>query len=422
MRMLSELVAEPSSPGLLAFSRGLAWAPDGTCLLTAGESGHYHLVEPAQGDWEKSLHVSLDIAAGEAVRDFAWFPSMRSADRVTSVFIGASKGNPLHLHDAFDGSIRATYSPLNALDEVANIYALCLAAPSATSLRCDLIAGGERGLLWVFDLSRPGKLVPHFRGKIFRAHRGLTTSLATPIAGTAPLAVGGSTGEVALIDPRRPASGTLWTNLDVDVSTRGLGVTALSFGLDTMVIGFRGPSCRMQVWDLRRLGNGPLWDLVRTPSMPAFISQQRIGIEVVDDGSPEGIVVSGSPHGSIFAWRLSTGVMDHSCSVHVRSPDACSAVAVHPQERSIIASVHGSRRSSDEESTERENSLKIWHSRCSVGALAYVLSDAGGEKYRKPSNEQHPSSSTKTRRRVDQLSSAVAAPSSGYGELSRGVT
>ena len=46
---------------------------------------------------------------GETVYDLSWFPGMTSADPETCCFAATAKDHPVHLYDAFDGHIRASY-------------------------------------------------------------------------------------------------------------------------------------------------------------------------------------------------------------------------------------------------------------------------------------------------------------------------
>lgn len=53
------------------------------------------------------------------------YPHMSSAEPATSVFVSTSRDHPLHLWDAFTGSLRATYRAYDHLDEVVAANSVC---------------------------------------------------------------------------------------------------------------------------------------------------------------------------------------------------------------------------------------------------------------------------------------------------------
>lgn len=144
--------------------KGCQFSPDGTCLLTAranklelyntpfekeeddSESGNSR----SGGGWEPALTCN----SGESVRSYTWYPHMKSSDPASCCFLGVSRGSPVHLYDAYDGSIRASYRPYNALDEMESPTTLCFAENGQK-----LVTGGLRSdrILHVFDVNRPGR-------------------------------------------------------------------------------------------------------------------------------------------------------------------------------------------------------------------------------------------------------------------------
>lgn len=50
---------------------------------------------------------------------------MSSAEPATSVFVSTSRDHPLHMWDAFNGDLRATYRAYDHLDEVVAANSVC---------------------------------------------------------------------------------------------------------------------------------------------------------------------------------------------------------------------------------------------------------------------------------------------------------
>lgn len=55
---------------------------------------------------------------GETVYDFQWYPLMQATDPSTCCFASTSRDHPIHLWDAFTGTLRASYRAYNHLDEL----------------------------------------------------------------------------------------------------------------------------------------------------------------------------------------------------------------------------------------------------------------------------------------------------------------
>lgn len=90
-----------------------------------------------------------------------------------------NRNQPVHLYDAYTGSVRASYRPYNALDEMESAVVACF-HPSGTQL----VASGFRSdrTLHVFDTAVPGRESTVWRlGKTRRSsdgQKGLVSSLA----------------------------------------------------------------------------------------------------------------------------------------------------------------------------------------------------------------------------------------------------
>ncbi|VEU35760.1 unnamed protein product [Pseudo-nitzschia multistriata] len=200
--------------------QGCRFSPDGTCLLTARGSRLEIYNTPyegevcTEGDGDKNddgnekrprWTPAITCHSGESVRSYAWYPHMKSSDPATCCFLGASRDSPVHLYDAYDGSIRATYRPYNGLDEMESPTTLCFAESGRK-----IVTGGLRTdrVLHVFDVNRPGRehSQPLIRlGKTRRSRdgqKGLGSAMAYSDA-TGVLALGTySPGSIYLYDLR----------------------------------------------------------------------------------------------------------------------------------------------------------------------------------------------------------------------------
>ena len=97
-------------------TRGVKFSPDGLCLLSNAEDNRLRILEtPAE---DAAWTPAVVMKEGELVYDFAWFPNMNSSDPSTCCLATTSQYQPIHLYDAYDGSIRGTYRCYNHLDEV----------------------------------------------------------------------------------------------------------------------------------------------------------------------------------------------------------------------------------------------------------------------------------------------------------------
>ena len=128
------------------FTRGCKWSPDGLCILLCNDDHTMRIFENDNG-----LKEAVKVQEGEALYDFQWYPYMDSSKPETCCFATTSQDHPIHLYDAFDGHIRASYRVFDHLDEL--VAARCLAFdPSGTRL-----VAGLKNQIRIFDVSIPGR-------------------------------------------------------------------------------------------------------------------------------------------------------------------------------------------------------------------------------------------------------------------------
>jgi len=195
------------------FTLGCKFSPDGLCVLTSTASdnmlrlyntpfpavtaldddGSRNLMkfdddttmkEPKGGSasqsklpWKKVLSAS----AGDSVRSYSWYPLMNSQDPSTCAFLSVSRNQPIHLFDAYDSSIRASYRPYNALDEIESPLVVTF-DPSGQRI----FASGFRTdrTIHVFQTEIPGRQSDLLRlGKTRRSsdgQKGIVSDLSFP--------------------------------------------------------------------------------------------------------------------------------------------------------------------------------------------------------------------------------------------------
>ena len=124
--------------------KGCAWAPDGTCLLTAGDDARLRVLElpapmvaePPAAPENPAWRPTFDVKACECVYDYAWYPRLHSSQPSTCVFAAAARAAPPALYDAYDGRRRASYCLRDALDEPVPCLALSF-SPGGATLRVE---------------------------------------------------------------------------------------------------------------------------------------------------------------------------------------------------------------------------------------------------------------------------------------------
>lgn len=156
----------------------------------------------------------LEAKGGDTVRSYDWYPHMASSNPSTCCFVATSRDQPVHLYDAYTGSIRATYRPYNQLDE--------LESPTIVSFSPDgqhIFCGGFRTnrCIHVFDTNLPGReSTISLLGKTRRSsdgQKGILSAICHSQNSNNLLAVGTfSPGSIYLYDQR--TMGTVGTILN----------------------------------------------------------------------------------------------------------------------------------------------------------------------------------------------------------------
>ena len=103
------------------YTRGCLFSPDGLCILTYNDDNTVRLFEPPSEnkspvkiveDGEESIlniEAAVTIPIAGPIYDVDWYPLLNSSDPGTCCLAVTAQHQPVHLYDAYDGHLRATY-------------------------------------------------------------------------------------------------------------------------------------------------------------------------------------------------------------------------------------------------------------------------------------------------------------------------
>eukprot|EP01117_Protostelium_nocturnum_P015501 TRINITY_DN6022_c0_g1_i1.p1 TRINITY_DN6022_c0_g1~~TRINITY_DN6022_c0_g1_i1.p1 ORF type:complete len:443 (+),score=92.75 TRINITY_DN6022_c0_g1_i1:52-1380(+) len=240
------------------FLKGGKWSPDGLCLLTNSDDNYLRLFE-LPNTWN-SLEVEenpsemrsvLKVKEGETIYDFCWFPSMNSMDPSTCFFLSSSRDHPVHLWDAFNGSLKSSYIGYSHVCELEAAISLSFNA-NGSHIYC-----GYDSHIKVFDTETCNSLDLRAKNKKNRKQRGIFGALSFH---SNYFAIGSYGGTVGLYDERDPSQ-----LIDMmETKDYGKGVTQVQFSPDGNFL-FAGMRRSNSIvgWDIRNTV-GPMYQLTRT--------------------------------------------------------------------------------------------------------------------------------------------------------------
>mmetsp|Transcript_7340 Transcript_7340/g.11720 ORF Transcript_7340/g.11720 Transcript_7340/m.11720 type:complete len:393 (-) Transcript_7340:656-1834(-) len=247
------------------FWKGVKFSPDGLCVLANSDDDVVKLF-----NYPDLSQAVLTYQEGECVYDFAWFPGMDSANAVTCCFASTARGHPVHLWDAYNGSLRGTYAAYNHLDEVHSALSLCFNCGGSK-----LYAGVDRGI-YVFDIARPGAQIDfHATSKTRKSkggQRGIISSIAFDSSGSGLFVAGSYGGSLAVYNENDDSVvAGLW-------QAHRNGVTQVIFEGNDIYSGGRAGDDRILKWDMRKLNGEPVGEYHREAR-----TNQRITFDVKDN-------------------------------------------------------------------------------------------------------------------------------------------
>ena len=335
------------------YTRGCKFSPDGLCLLVCNNDRKLRIFElPKEADWQPVLTMQ----ESGTIYDYTWYPLMDSTQPTTCFLAVTAQHQPVHIYDAYNGKIRATFRVYNHLDEVEAARSL------AFSPQGDKLYAGLKNEVRVFDVNVPGRECE--TRKTYTKQDGGTAGIVSSIA------VNPAMSQVYAV-------GTYAKDLGVYVEPEGQalcylegqkgGITHLAFSGDgTKLVAGGRKDCELLVWDMRNPGQ--LYStLTRQVS-----TNQRIYFDIDSSGS---YLCSGSTNGNLTIWNLSsieeqsTGIPYQLKTTHQQKlcKDCLNGVSCHPYSPQIAIST-GQRHfiphttdsdSDDSDSSQEENCLSI---------------------------------------------------------------
>ena len=222
------------------YPQGCSFSPDGLCIATTtaadstlrlyntvtsttvspspssddnNNNNNNNTLQPAQ-PWKTALTSNV---VGEMIRSYDWYPQMRSSDPATCCLLATGRDQPVQLIDAYTGLVRATYTPINRLDELESPTVVQF-SPGGDQI---VTAGYKTDrMIQLFDSARPGK-----HGTVLNlgatkrssdGQKGLVSALAfSKTDASLLLAVGTyAPGSIYLYDFRQGSqqpAGTIWS-------------------------------------------------------------------------------------------------------------------------------------------------------------------------------------------------------------------
>ncbi|KAL9652239.1 hypothetical protein ABK040_011899 [Willaertia magna] len=148
------------------YTKGIKWSPDGLCLLSNSNDNKIRLFElpnyllnPNQQIDNNSIEMNnnwtncLYIQESSCVNDFCWYPEMNSSNPNTCFFLTASSKLPIHMWDAFNGNLLATFQMKGLYGETPNVVSVSFNGKLSNGNK---IYCGLDKRICVFDTERDG--------------------------------------------------------------------------------------------------------------------------------------------------------------------------------------------------------------------------------------------------------------------------
>jgi len=257
------------------------------------------------------------------VYDYCWLPHMSSYDPASCLFATTSRDNPIHLWDAYNGELRASYNAMNHLDELTHAISLAFTSDSQR------ILAGFKQTIRIFDVSRPGtscqtittlKKKKKGRKRVKLGQRGLMSCLASCPTEPELLAAGSYGGGVGLYSTNE-------SDCLLQLQGDANGVTQVMFGRDgnTLFAGGRKDN-DIICWDFRHTAQ-PLARMHR-----ACDTNQRIQFDIDCSGR---FLATGGTDGMVRFYDLTCPPDPDNWQLPettaIKACDECvNGVAFHP--------------------------------------------------------------------------------------------
>ncbi|KAI1287301.1 Guanine nucleotide-binding protein negative regulator 1 [Halotydeus destructor] len=336
------------------YLKGCKWSPDGLCLLTCSQDNVLRLFETKNfTEDELDPAAILKMKEAELIYDYCWYPEMDSIKPETCALLCTSRYAPIHLRDAYDGRIRATYRAYNNVDEVESAYSVSFNHDGTK------IYAGFKQKFRIFDTSVPGRCYfeqPTLINK--QGQSGILSCIAFNKAHSDMFAIGSYSKQICIYD----ADGQL---VCIFEGHNG-GITHMVFSPDgnRLYSGGRKDS-DIICWDTRNFGK------VLQVMQRDVKTNQRMYFDVHESGE---YLASGNDDGTVSIWKLSTNIDDNESILEPLNRfqahgDCVNGFSFHPTSSFYSATSSGKRmfpelNEDDDEPFVRkslpDNSVKIW--------------------------------------------------------------
>ena len=129
-----KLIGESNHFGYENYFKGCKWSPDGLCYMTNSNDSQIRLFNTpykcisndfASVESPLELKDCLKVQEPGLIYDYCWWPLLNSQDPATCCFATTAINQPVHLWDAFNGTLRASYIAFNSVQEITSAYSLC---------------------------------------------------------------------------------------------------------------------------------------------------------------------------------------------------------------------------------------------------------------------------------------------------------
>jgi len=332
--------------------KGCKWSPDGLSILTNGEDKRLRIfnIETDETDRCMKLCKISQIKEGGTIYDYAWYPNSTQNNDGLKLVLSTSHRSPIHLWNALDGQLEATYRVYDHVDEVAHVNSICFNW-SGEEIYC-----GSYGKLNIFRTDRPGREFIEISTKA-NLHRSIISTIAMNAVDRSMFAIGTYSKDIGIFGGNE---------LMYVLRGHKSGITHLQFSPDgsKLYSGSRKGDGDIVCWDLRNVGR-TLYSVERH-----ITTNQRIYFDISSDGK---YLVSGNCTGDISTWQLDQKIemcndaenvlpVNSKISVH---NDCVNGVSLHPT-RPLLATTSGQRHyefdDEDEQKlkTDTDISLKLW--------------------------------------------------------------
>ncbi|OAV96126.1 hypothetical protein PTTG_02147 [Puccinia triticina 1-1 BBBD Race 1] len=232
------------------------WSSDGSTVLTEAEDRSIRLFNGVNSDphvdddgnpHRSSWRPTRNFPMADALLSTCWFPYSSSTDPSRYCFVAAVKDHPIHLLDASDGRIRASYPIVDHRERMVAPHSMLFSDDGTT-----LFAGYESAIE-IFDVSRSGEAGERYKTISSRkskdGQKGIISALALDPSQQGLLAAGSYSGQIALHDTK---SSEIAPAL-VFNTTETTGVTQVKFHPqnDQVMFSASRKSNQILCWDLR---------------------------------------------------------------------------------------------------------------------------------------------------------------------------